>query len=85
MRIPLYTATIEAGFPSPAEGHLDGPLDLNAYLVRHPAATFLVRVRGGSMAPTLQHGDLLVVDRALAHRPQHGVDLPRPPRMAHRA
>ena len=55
-----------AGFPSPADDYLDGPLDLNAYLIQHPTATFFVRVRGDSMTGAGIHdGDLLIVDRAL--------------------
>lgn len=64
--LPLYSARIAAGFPSPADDDLEGTLDLNAHLVTHPAATFFVRVRGDSMIGAgIHHGDLLVVDRAL--------------------
>jgi DNA polymerase V len=62
---PLYTA-VSAGFPSPADDYIDGGLDLNEYLIRHPAATFFVRANGDSMVDAgIHHGDLLVVDRAL--------------------
>src|SRR5690242_10870660 len=64
--LPLYTARIPAGFPSPAEDHLDGPLDLNAHLITHPTATFFVRVAGDSMQNAgIFSGDLLIVDRSL--------------------
>jgi len=64
--IPLYSSAIAAGFPSPADDHLDMHLDLNEYLVQHPSATFYVRVDGDSMIEAGIHsGDLLVVDRAL--------------------
>ena len=46
---PLFGERIAAGFPSPADDYLEGPLDLNKYLIRHPAATFFVRVTGDSM------------------------------------
>ena len=60
-----------AGFPSPAEDHVEGRLDLNEHLIRHPAATFFVRASGDSMLGAGIHpGDLLVVDRAL--EPAHG-------------
>ena len=64
--LPLCTSRIAAGFPSPADDHLEAPIDLNEHLVKHPAATFLVRVEGDSMSGAgIQAGDLLVVDRAL--------------------
>ena len=64
-RLRLYTSRVAAGFPSPADDHLEGPLDLNEHLVPHPAATFVVRVAGDSMTGAgIRDGDLLVVDRA---------------------
>lgn len=63
---PLFGARIAAGFPSPADDHLEDTLDLNEHLIQHPAATFFVRVQGDSMTGAgIHHGDLLVVDRAL--------------------
>lgn len=63
--LPLFGARIPAGFPSPADDDLEGTLDLNEQLIRHPAATFFLRVQGDSMTGAGIHdGDLLVVDRA---------------------
>lgn len=67
--LPLYTATVSAGFPSPADDHLERSLDLNDYLVEHPAATFLARAQGDSMTGAgIYSGDILVVDRSLEPR-----------------
>ncbi len=64
-RFPLFAARIPAGFPSPADDYVDKGLDLNELLVRHPAATFFVRVSGDSMTGAgINSGDVLVVDRA---------------------
>ena len=61
-------STVTAGFPSPADDHLDLPIDLNEYLVKHPAATFYVRVQGDSMEDSdIHQGDLLIVDRAKSY------------------
>ena len=58
--------TVVAGFPSPAEQYLEPPLDLNALLVKRPAATYFVRVEGDSMIDAgINPGDLLIVDRSL--------------------
>lgn len=65
----LASARVSAGFPSPAEGHIDAALDLNELMVRRPAATFFVRVQGDSMTGAgICDGDLLVVDRSLKVR-----------------
>ena len=66
---PLVRDSVQAGFPSPAEDFVEGALDLNQHLIKRPAATFIVRVRGESMTGAgLDHGDLLVVDRSLEAR-----------------
>jgi DNA polymerase V len=62
----LFEAMVPAGFPSPAADYQEDKLDLNKHLIRHPAATFFVRVAGDSMIGAGIHcGDLLVVDRSL--------------------
>ncbi len=64
--LPLFLARVSAGFPSPADDYLEGKLDLNEHLIKHPAATFFVRAAGDSMIGAGIHsGDILVVDRAL--------------------
>jgi DNA polymerase V len=64
--IPFYSCPITAGFPSPAESFLEGTLDLNTHLIRHPVATFFVRVVGDSMIGAgIFPGDILIVDRSL--------------------
>lgn len=65
LQASLYLVAIKAGFPSPADDYVEKTLDLHEHLIRHPAATFFVRVSGDSMAPLITHGDILVVDRAL--------------------
>ncbi|MFH0918866.1 MAG: translesion error-prone DNA polymerase V autoproteolytic subunit [Fibrobacterota bacterium] len=66
VEVPLSKAAVSAGFPSPAEDYLEMKLDLNKHIVKHPAATFYVRVTGTSMIKVGIHdGDLLVVDRSL--------------------
>ena len=62
---PIMFSSAPAGFPSPAEDHLDRDLDLSAHLIRRPAATFFVRVTGHSMTGAgINDGALLVVDRS---------------------
>ena len=64
--LPVATSGVSAGFPPPADDHLDPPLDLNRELVRNPGATFFARVAGDSMQDDgIADGDLLVVDKSL--------------------
>lgn len=64
--VPLVGMSAACGFPSPADDHLDGPLDFNELLVQNPAATFAVRIAGESMTGAgLFPGDIAVVDRSL--------------------
>lgn len=63
----MFIVSVPAGFPSPAEDFVEGPLDLNRYLIHHPAATFFVRVIGDSMTGVgIYPNDLLIVDRAVS-------------------
>jgi DNA polymerase V len=67
---PLFGSRVRAGFPSPADDHLDADINLHAYVVKHPAATFFVRAEGDSMqGDGIHDGDLLVVDRSLEPLP----------------
>lgn len=46
---PLFLVKCPAGFPSPAADYVESGLDLNDYLVKHRAATFIFDVCGDSM------------------------------------
>ncbi len=70
INIPIFMDKISAGFPSPASDYIENNLDLNEYLISHPAATFIVKANGSSMSNShIQSGDLLIVDRSLT--PKH--------------
>ncbi len=63
---PLLGMHIPAGFPSPAQDYIESTLDLNQYLIKHPTATFFVKVEGYSMIEAgIQPDDILIVDRAV--------------------
>lgn len=61
--------SVHAGFPSPATGYYNGPVDLNRHLMTDPTATFIVRVSGDSMIGAgIWDGDEVIVDRSLNAR-----------------
>lgn len=63
---PLFEHKIPAGFPSPADDHMEMRLDLNEHLVQNPASTFFVRVEGDSMIGAgIFPNDILIVDLSL--------------------
>lgn len=63
--VTLFSSAVPAGFPSPADDHVENQLDLNEHLIRNPAATFCVRATGESMTGAGIHtGDILIVDRS---------------------
>lgn len=69
--LPFFAEAVPAGFPSPASGWEEKPLNLHDLAVARPASTFFLRVQGTSMIDARIHdGDVLVVDRA--EEPQHG-------------
>ena len=64
---PLFSHSVRAGFPSPADDYVAETLDLNEHLIKHKEATFFLRAKGHSMTGAGIHdGDLLVVDRSLS-------------------
>jgi DNA polymerase V len=66
LKIPLFSSTVAAGYPSPAEDHVEDTLDLNEYMVQRPDSTFMLRVEGESMKNAgIMPDDILVVDRSL--------------------
>ena len=66
LSIPIFTSRVQAGFPSPADDHLEDTLDLNTHLIHHKEATFFVKAQGDSMIGAgIQQGDILIVDKSL--------------------
>jgi DNA polymerase V len=62
---PLYTSKVAAGFPSPADDHVEQQLNPSDYLVENNATTFFVRVKGDSMIEAgIFDNDVLVIDRS---------------------
>ena len=74
LRVPLKLvgSSVCAGFPSPADDHLEGEIDLNEMLIKNPVATFLIRATGESMkGADIVDGDLLIVDRSVEAHSGH--------------
>ena len=64
---PFFLDYVSAGFPSPATDYMESKLDLNEYLIKNSAATFIVKANGSSMNEAgILSDDLLIVDRSLS-------------------
>lgn len=64
--IPLVLSRASAGFPSPADDYIETAIDLNRELIRHPSATFFMRVAGDSMIDAgILPNSTLIVDRMI--------------------
>ena len=64
-------SSVAIGFGSPADDTGVTRLDLNDILIKHPQATFLMRVAGDAMREAaIDAGDFVLVDRAIT--PAHG-------------
>jgi DNA polymerase V len=69
--LPLGSALVTLGFPSPAEDAEDQRIDLNQYVVSNEPATVYYVAEGWSMLHAgIADGDLLAVDRSIT--PRHG-------------
>ncbi|MDF0378786.1 MULTISPECIES: translesion error-prone DNA polymerase V autoproteolytic subunit [unclassified Methylophilus] len=62
--LPLFQSKVAAGFPSPADDHIEQRLDPNEYLIDQADTTFFVTIQGESMIEVgLMPGDKAVVDK----------------------
>jgi DNA polymerase V len=65
-KIPFFSSSVAAGYPSTAEDHIEEMIDMNGYLIKNPETTFCVRVSGLSMIDAgIYEGDVLVVDSSI--------------------
>lgn len=65
IRRPLFLSKVPAGFPSPAEEHVEKRLDPNEFLIDQEDATYFITIQGDSMIDVgLMPGDKAVVDKS---------------------
>lgn len=65
-RLPLFIMSVSAGIPVPAESDVEKDIDLNEFLIDHPASTFFARIHGNMLNDVgISDGDILIVDTSL--------------------
>ncbi len=72
---PLSAVSVCAGFPSPADDHLEKRLDLAELVgIRSPESVYFIRAAGDSMTEAGIHsGDTMVIDRSVEPTDGHVV------------
>lgn len=61
---------LACGFPSPADDYIEAVINLDALLIKHPAATILGRATGKSMINRgILSNSIVLIDRAI--EPEH--------------
>jgi DNA polymerase V len=69
--VKAFSTSVQCGFPSPAEDHHVERIDLMSQLIKHPQATFMLRVSGDSMRDAgIMDGAVVLVDKAI--KPESG-------------
>lgn len=64
--IIFIDSQISAGFPDSMECQSTQTYDIHDFLIKHPFATFFVKIKGNSMIDeNISDGDILIIDRAL--------------------
>lgn len=67
--IPFYLPSVPAGFPSPAQDHIEQRISLDDLFGLHRPQAFLVLVEGHSLNGLgILDGDIVLVDKALTAR-----------------
>lgn len=63
--LPIFTQSVQAGFPVTIDDNTFEQIDLSELIVKHPSATFLLKATGESMIDAgIFPNDILVVDRS---------------------
>jgi len=67
--LPFYASRISAGFPSPADEHLEFSISISEIVAANPVSTFFVRVNGDSMIEAhIPQKAILAVDKSVEAR-----------------
>lgn len=64
--IPFFTMSVPAGYPDVIESDVDKLVDLNEFLIEHPATTIFAKVTGDfGKGSEIKNGDILIVDTGI--------------------
>lgn len=67
--IPFFLPTVPAGFPSPAQDHIEQRISLDELFSLHRPQIFMAQVSGHSLSGLgILDGDLVLIDKALQAR-----------------
>jgi DNA polymerase V len=69
-QLPLFASPTPAIFGSPTGDAFEQDIDLNALLISNQPATYLMKMAGKAMMPTIWDQDIVIVDRSLTPQAQ---------------
>lgn len=70
VHLPFFSSCVPAGFPSPAQDHMEGAISLDELMDIRAPHTYLARAAGNSMIGVgIFDRDILVVDRSRLPEP----------------
>lgn len=65
-KVPLFEVSVSAGIPIPVDNDIKNEIDLNEFLIEHPATTFFARVSGLNMQSYgIRDNDILIIDSSI--------------------
>ena len=67
-KIPLFTMSVCAGIPFAVDDDIDKEVDLNEFLIDHPASTFFARIKSNEKGGVFREGDILIIDSSIRPR-----------------
>lgn len=65
-QVPLFSMSVPAGYPDLIEPDVDKFVDLNEFLIEHPATTLFAKVTGDfGKGAEIRNGDILIIDKGI--------------------
>lgn len=61
-KFPFMGTAVSCGLPVTEDYKIEKEISLEDFLVTHPKKTFFIKATGDSMAPTIEDGDMLVIE-----------------------
>jgi DNA polymerase V len=65
--VPMFSMAVQCGLFGIQDDHIENYLSLDERFIKNKHTTFIFKMEGDSMAPQIESGDYLIVDRSLTN------------------